>query len=340
MSRIHYFQRYSQKENAVTNNTLLLFSRLYQYSPLRFEDFLHDILVDIPIEVGVDFKQQTRTKTGKKKTSIPDGLLSQNSFRIVLETKLDNNFTLRQLKGHLSAFGNETTKVLLLLKPVSITIEQRRKIEELVKDFNKDHDANIQLVATTFEDLISSYERVLKDRDYDMRDLIQDYEQFCDDDGLLPHVDHTMRAVSCGKSLNENFEFNLYYHPADWSYRLHKYIGIYSNKSVRGIGEMENVIHADMIGNKLNIIDSTEPITDGQRKRIIKVIPHAKEHCGYNIQHNHKFFLVKHFYPTDYHKVSKGPLRGTKYFNLLKKLGVEELPGTEEIAVRLRELKW
>jgi len=40
MSTIHYFQRYSQKENMVTNNTMLLFSRLYHHSTNQFNQFL------------------------------------------------------------------------------------------------------------------------------------------------------------------------------------------------------------------------------------------------------------------------------------------------------------
>ncbi len=35
MSNIHYFPRYSQKENMVTNNTLLLFSQLYNNSTVK-----------------------------------------------------------------------------------------------------------------------------------------------------------------------------------------------------------------------------------------------------------------------------------------------------------------
>ena len=34
--KIHYFQRYHTKENVSTANTMLLLSRLYQYSPDRF----------------------------------------------------------------------------------------------------------------------------------------------------------------------------------------------------------------------------------------------------------------------------------------------------------------
>lgn len=40
MTDIHYFPRYSQPENVVTNNTLLLLLRLYQYNRFKFERFM------------------------------------------------------------------------------------------------------------------------------------------------------------------------------------------------------------------------------------------------------------------------------------------------------------
>ena len=41
--KIHYFQRYHTKENVSTANTMLLLSRLYQYSPDRFFLFLKQL---------------------------------------------------------------------------------------------------------------------------------------------------------------------------------------------------------------------------------------------------------------------------------------------------------
>ena len=340
MGSITYFQRYSQKENTVTNNTLLCLSKLYEYNPVRFQDFLNDILPDIPIEVGVDLKQQTRAKKGIKKVSTPDGQLSQSSFKIVVETKLGNKFTIRQIKDHLSAFSNETVKVLFLLNPEPIAAEQRTAIEKVITDFNEENESNIRLVATNFEALIDSYDHVLEDRDYSIRDILQDYLQYCDDEGLLPRVDHTMRAVTCGITLEENLQFNLYYDPADRTYRNHRFVGLYKNKSIRGIGEVENIIQADMIANRLKIINSTEQVTADQIRRITDVIPHAKRTCGYNIQKNHQFFLVKEFFPTDYRKATKGGIMSRKYFDLKKVLHVEDLPDTEHIANILMDLEW
>lgn len=41
--KIHYFQRYHQGEDVATANTMLLLSRLYQYSSDKFYSFLKSI---------------------------------------------------------------------------------------------------------------------------------------------------------------------------------------------------------------------------------------------------------------------------------------------------------
>ncbi len=112
MSSIHYFQRYSQPENVATNNTLLLFSRLYQHSSNKFKGFLNELLDDTDLEAGVIFNQQERG-TG----SVPDGSISQTSFKVIIETKMHQHFSVSQLSAHLSSFGNEEYQILLSLSP-------------------------------------------------------------------------------------------------------------------------------------------------------------------------------------------------------------------------------
>ncbi len=58
MSKVHYFQRYSQRENVATNNTLLLISRLYAHEPSYLEAFLNDLVETGALEVGPSFIQQ------------------------------------------------------------------------------------------------------------------------------------------------------------------------------------------------------------------------------------------------------------------------------------------
>ena len=63
MSDIHFFQRYSQKENVITNNTLRLFAQLYSDSPSRLADFLEGLVDGLSIDVGVSMEQQTKRLT-------------------------------------------------------------------------------------------------------------------------------------------------------------------------------------------------------------------------------------------------------------------------------------
>ena len=42
MATLNQYQRYSQKENATTNNVLLMLSNLYEQSPELYEEYIMD----------------------------------------------------------------------------------------------------------------------------------------------------------------------------------------------------------------------------------------------------------------------------------------------------------
>ncbi|MEI6490090.1 MAG: hypothetical protein WCP52_14055, partial [Bacteroidota bacterium] len=152
MSSIHYFQRYSQPENVATNNTLLLLSRLYQDSPNKFKGFLNDLLDDNDLEAGIQFNQQQ-----KGKGSVPDGNLSQVSFKVVVETKLHKHFSLQQLTEHLNSFGTEQHQVLLSLSPKLPDNSLKLQIESAVSSFNSQNKTAIKYLPTTFQEIVSKY---------------------------------------------------------------------------------------------------------------------------------------------------------------------------------------
>ena len=83
MPKIHYFQRYSSKENTATNNTLQLLGRIYSYSPLKASQFLTDPTGE-SIEIGIEINQQVR---GGR--AVPDGQVIQRSFKVLIEAKVD-----------------------------------------------------------------------------------------------------------------------------------------------------------------------------------------------------------------------------------------------------------
>ncbi|MES1930490.1 hypothetical protein SADO_14609 [Salinisphaera dokdonensis CL-ES53] len=58
MARTQLSQRYSGRENTVTNNTMLLLSRIYSFSPLRLESLLSELFDGTDISIGLTFQQQ------------------------------------------------------------------------------------------------------------------------------------------------------------------------------------------------------------------------------------------------------------------------------------------
>lgn len=336
MSSIHYFQRYSQPENVATNNTLLLFSRLYQHSPNKFKGFLNDLLDDTDLQAGVLFNQQE-----KGSASVPDGIVSQTSFKVIIETKMHQGFSISQLGGHLNNFGKEEFQILLSLSPLLPDFNLQQQISKEVKDYNDSNSKTIRYIPTTFQQIVEKFNNIIEDRDYELIDIIDDYEDYCLTSGLITDIEYRMRVVTCGWTLQENFQFNLYYDPATRGYSEHTYLGIYSDKSVRGIGKIENIIVADLLPNgQLHVLKSTKPLTKRQEQNIIAVIPFAFQNNGYQIATGHKFFCVEQFYETDFSKTTKYPLQGTKFFNLKTELQIDNLPATEEIAELLKTKTW
>jgi hypothetical protein len=71
---------------------------MYQYRPLILEQLIHswfDGISTDSVNVGPNFLQQVG-----KDGSIPDAIIDQQPFRIVIETKLNGNFQDDQNKRH------------------------------------------------------------------------------------------------------------------------------------------------------------------------------------------------------------------------------------------------
>lgn len=336
MSSIHYFQRYSQPENVATNNTLLLLSRLYQHSPNNFKGFLNELLADTDLEAGILFNQQQRGKG-----SIPDGNISQTSFKVVVETKLHQQFSVQQLTGHLNSFGLEENKILLSLSPKMPSASLQKQIETEVKKFNTSKNTSVKYIPTTFQSIVEKFRNTLEDYDFDLIPIVDDYEDYCINDKLITDDEYRMRAVTCGWTLEENFKHNLYYDRIEDGYSEHSYVGTYSDKSIRGIGKLSNIIQANLLPNgKLDIKSNTNPVTAEQEKNIIDVIAAAKQNNNWDIRERHNFFCVERFYETDFRKTTKYPLQGTKFFNLKVELNLKTLPPTEQLAELLKTITW
>jgi hypothetical protein len=188
--QIHYFPRYSQRENFETNNTLLLMREFYNYNRFRFQRVISELLSvtntdsDRIIELGLQIKQQVGTTH-----SVVDGYLNQDGFRIAIETKRSaSTFSLDQLKRHLSAFEAGHPGFMILLSPEKAQISQsdQLKLETLAEA------KTVTVVLTTFQEIIDTARSSLSSHDEEMHALITDYESFCSDDELLPRDKWTL----------------------------------------------------------------------------------------------------------------------------------------------------
>jgi macrodomain Ter protein organizer (MatP/YcbG family) len=182
---------------------------------------------------SLQFSQQK--KSGK---SVVDGFISQESIKIAVETKLFDKFSPTQLKNHLAIFGSEQHKLLILLNPAPSSVNKRQF--NLVQDTAQKE--NIQVVHTSFEEIIDSARKCLSGLDEEMHALVDDYESFCSGRGLLPRDKYTLFVPPCRESFNANQKYRLYYCPTSRSLRNAKYLGIYKDRSVRLIGQIVKVV--------------------------------------------------------------------------------------------------
>lgn len=324
MGSIHHFQRYSSKENVITNNTLRLLGQVYNDSPERLESLLGSIIDGIAVDIDLQMSQQERGPE-----SVPDGALFQPSLRIVIETKRGGSFSASQLERHLEAFEGEDQKLLLLLTAKAPDEGKLERVEEAAGE------VGITFGNVTFSDLIDALigeEGIVSEYETDLQSIVRDYESFCSERGLLPD-DDVLRAVPCGNTHELNVACDLYYMPASRGYRSHQYVGVYYDKSIRYIGKLTHDVEVERPDGTLEGED--EDLNEGERERIHE----AMDQRG--VQQGHRFFLVDEFYPTDFSKESKHGMRSAQYFSLREHLDVDgDLPSTEEIAERLKEKTW
>ncbi|MCJ9728979.1 hypothetical protein [Bradyrhizobium sp. PRIMUS42] len=336
MSELHYFPRYSQPENVVTNNTLLLLLRFREYNRFKFEKLMEAICSDQEIQLAsswLQFRQQMGT--GK---SVVDGFIAQDSVKIAVETKLAETFDAVQLTNHLAVFGAEQHKLLILLSP-SLGAHSSQQLASI-----REHAAprNIQVVHTSFEEIVEKARNCLSTHEEEMVALVNDYEAFCSYMDLLPRDKYTIFVPPCGQSFDENTAFRLYYCPVTWTRRNAKYLGIYKDKCVRAIGGIAKVVacNVDIHAGTVTVQPGEpETVTAEEQARIIGASRAALER-DWDLNSNHKFFLCDTMVDTVFRKTSPGGIMGHRYFDLQEVLGHTPPSNINELAERLKQHSW
>lgn len=332
--KIHFFQRYHTKENVDTANAMLLLSRLYSYNSAKFFTFLSKLLPEnASVELFINLQEKTDN-------SVPDATISQASFKIVVETKLYSKFDLEQLKCHLQSFKNEDYKVLLTLDPNKLENKITKSIENMISEFNKNSNNNIIHKHLSFEELINEIREIIDDRDYEINDILDDYEDYCYSGSLIPDDWKRMRVQLAGVTIDINKQLNLYYDNAERGFSGHKYLGLYNQKAVKAIGEIVAIVTGVYKGDNLELQTEKGTLTDEMKTRIKIAIEDSKQY-GYNLSGiTHRYFFVDKFYDTNYKKETPYAPMGTRFFNLCEVLGTKTLPAVQDIAKLLEKKTW
>ena len=344
MAEIHYFQRYSQQENVVTNNTLLLLSRLHQEEPAVFEQLLSSMLEDEQQEMALEFRcgpQFTQQKGGKG--SVPDGVIRQTPFHLVLETKLGHHFSGDQLARHAAALDHDGLRVLLALGKTVPGEERREELSEQVREApDLKNPDRVQVIFSSFRNLVAEVKDLIPDHRFDLVEIVDDFEAFCDDDGLMPTGSWRMRAVAVGTSHKENVAAGVYFQPEDRGYRDHQWIGLYWNKAVRHVGKVSAVVTGTIRDDKEFIPEEVkhplkshqhEPqpaLTDKQKDRIVKIHHAVGDQHGWDLSRGHRFFLFEDATDVHFQKKSKYGMLHSKYFDLRNLWNRDEDPATAD----------
>lgn len=336
MALINQFQSYSQKENAVTNNVLLMLSRLYQISPRYYEDYLAAITDDSEgCKVVPNFTQQV----GNQGNGIIDGFIHLPASKVIIETKLSSLEIKAKLLKYTDSFEAGEHKVLMHLSSQVYSSAEEQEINNELKKVTK--GSPVYFYSRTFEEFAIQLEQLSGTHPYDLnlRELSTDFRDYCESNWLITQDRYMLRAMACGQSFDLNVKHQFYFDDAIRGYRPFNYLGIYARKSVQYIGEVENAIVANYTaGEGLEVLESDHQVTDEQRTRLINAIDESVAY-GWRIEVGHRIFLLKNFHPTDFKKTSPGGIFRVRYFNLKEVL--KEVPlRTQEIAEKLRDETW
>nr|WP_319997559.1 hypothetical protein [uncultured Draconibacterium sp.] len=336
MAVLNQFQQYSQGENTVTNNVLLMLSNLYEINPKYYEEFIKGLTEDSDnYEVIPSFRQQV----GNKGDGIIDGHIQVKATKIIIETKLHGLEWIEKLVKYGKSFEKNEYRLLFHLSSKKYSIKKIEQIENRLTEIKE--VGKINFYSLTYQDLVDQLKELASNYQYEqyLQRLNEHFEAYCLGMGLMPKSNHILRAMACGQSYDLNIKHKFYFDLANRGYSEFNYLGIYKWKSVRYIGKVENMIRADWNEKDgLIIKDSKFDVSVDQQNRLIEAIKESLKK-GWGVDYDHRFFLLKDFEQTDYKKVSPGGIFRVRYFNLENVLNniPEEM---KDLAKELKTKNW
>ena len=318
MSEVGFFPKYEQKENRVTNYTLLLLKQIYNESPNTFQELIVNLLSGDcnDINVGVNFSQQEGFSCEKGK-SIIDGVIRQLPFDIFIETKNSDWFYQNQLERHIENLLKQNgKKVFIALANFDGLSKEQKLFEDIKQKYSNNNDLTI--VNIEFEDLKKALDDISnKIKSEVLSIMLKEYEQFLNENDLLPTWKYRLDVVNCAKSQKDVKERLLYICPeakGAYKHARAKYFGIYENKAVNFIAEIKAVCNVNYDNGKHEIDISWWDRENYSKEEILQ---EAHEKSVYCWDEPLQMFLLGNFKDNvNFIKDSSGGMFGSKiYFN-------------------------
>lgn len=264
-------------------------------------------------------------------------------MRIYIETKRGKDLDSGQIRRHFKSIARNTfgdrradTTILIGLTKEPIADSDRKALAADAKLLD------IAFAAVTFSQIVEELRGQCAAFDRELLSIVEDYESYLAEEGLLAERNRWLMVVPCGISIAENARFGVYYEPANKRRsRNCRFIGVYHLKAVQYAGTIEAIAVASSNGGVLSFTEEVGRIEDRHRERIESIIEAASY---YDLRSNPtRFFVVDSFVPTNFRKTSPGGIFGLRYLDLPKIIPAYDPRRdytSEEIAIALTGATW
>lgn len=239
MTSISYFQRYSQRENHLTNNTLLMLRYLSHTSTQKFEELLYE-LFEVERSIGPVFQQQVR----EQNNHVYDGVISQQPFSFIIETKHHSGFNLDQIKRYIDGIATAKNNPGYSLNGEIALIGLTKK--EIIEQDKHDliryaSDKGLHFISITFEELLSALERICTSEFPSLDPVYQDYANYLENEEMLNK--DILKGFPCNHTMDFNLRHHIYTVSSTTPLHLNaRYIGFYQHKCIEYIAEIETIV--------------------------------------------------------------------------------------------------
>jgi len=333
---ISLFSGYNFSENRTTNYCLLVLKTLYEENPKYLGEVLQDLLEEEDLGevvgevVGVKFRQQER-----KKSSVPDGVITQSAFTINIETKNSDSFDIRQLKAHLEGLHAAQPGLKVLIALGNFDTSEEDRFEEIENLCAEKYNKTIRFVRLSFKELLESCGG-LQDLPKNLMDMLADFRQYLTAMNLLSSWERLLDVVNCAQWAGAVIAYNAYVCPAEGGTYTHtrsKFFGLYRNKTVERVALIEAVVDLE---NPETAKLIWKNVRDREKGEFIRLAREKHDKMAKD-EYPYRVFVLGPLEETAFCKRTKGGLWGTKkYFDV----GALDAKDAKALADKLRGRDW